>query len=39
MIDDRTEWRPTTASTGLVVFVTLLTATVLVRAIGVAVPA
>ena len=39
MIDDRTDWRPTTASTGLVVFVTLLTATVLVRAIGVAVPA
>lgn len=39
MIDDRTDWRPTTASTALVVAVTLLTAAVLVRSIDVGLPA
>lgn len=39
MIDERTNWRPTTASTVLVVLVTLLTAGVLVRAIDIGGPA
>jgi hypothetical protein len=37
--DDRSHWRPTHASTALVVAVSLLTATALVRAVGVSLPA
>ncbi|PSP93852.1 hypothetical protein BRC91_07940 [Halobacteriales archaeon QS_4_62_28] len=36
--DDRSHWRPTYASTALVVLVSLLTAAVLVRSIGVSLP-